>query len=159
MTAEPCAHARTKLWVVVQSNGAEHVRPICENCHYLLPALPKQSVGERLSALPRISYRDAVERHHEHERGAYKERERDRRAAFFAKYDEYLRSAAWRDLRSQVMLRAKATCEGCLRSAATQVHHLTYEHVFAEFAFELVAVCDDCHARLHPRHDETGEAA
>jgi hypothetical protein len=29
------------------------------------------------------------------------------------------------------------------------VHHLTYAHVFNEFLFELMAVCDECHDRLH----------
>ena len=46
-----------------------------------------------------------------------------------------------------------------MKNKATQVHHLTYQHVFAEFAFELVAVCDECHARLHPRNDNDEEAA
>jgi hypothetical protein len=30
-----------------------------------------------------------------------------------------------------------------------EVHHLTYKNVFTEFLFELVAVCQDCHSRLH----------
>lgn len=28
-------------------------------------------------------------------------------------------------------------------------HHLTYAHVTQEFLFELVAICGDCHARVH----------
>ncbi|MCK1357156.1 MULTISPECIES: hypothetical protein [unclassified Bradyrhizobium] len=40
---------------------------------------------------------------------------------------------------------------------ATQVHHLTYKHIFREFVFELIAVCDECHSRLHS--DKTSDCS
>lgn len=64
-------------------------------------------------------------------------------------YAEYLRSPAWASKRERVMQRAGGVCEGCRGRPATEVHHLTYEHVTQEFLFELVAICGDCHARLH----------
>lgn len=76
-------------------------------------------------------------------------KERFSRSAFFADYDEYLNSAAWAKRRSAVLKRARGVCEGCGECLPTQVHHLTYEHVGLEFLFELVAVCDACHERLH----------
>lgn len=66
-----------------------------------------------------------------------------------AEYDDYLRSDAWKRLRSRVMARANNTCEGCLERKAEHVHHLTYEHIGNEFAFELRALCEPCHIRLH----------
>lgn len=66
-----------------------------------------------------------------------------------ASYDDYLRSDAWRRKTALILKRAGGTCEGCLSRPATQVHHLTYEHVGQEFAFELIAVCGHCHARIH----------
>lgn len=42
-------------------------------------------------------------------------------------------------------------CEGCLERPATQVHHLHYQRVFDECLFDLVAICDRCHAKCHPR--------
>lgn len=64
-------------------------------------------------------------------------------------YAGYLRSEEWASRREKVMQRAGGFCEGCRAQAATEVHHLTYEHVTQEFLFELVAICGDCHARYH----------
>ena len=71
------------------------------------------------------------------------------RDAFFADYDEYLKSDAWAKRRALVLTRAGGVCEGCGERSATEVHHLTYEHVSKEFLFELVALCEPCHDRLH----------
>lgn len=66
-----------------------------------------------------------------------------------AMYESYLKSQEWADRRSKVMERAGHRCEGCRNALATEVHHLSYEHVTQEFLFELVAMCGDCHARWH----------
>lgn len=68
-------------------------------------------------------------------------------------YADYLKSAEWATRREKVMQRAGGVCEGCRCRPATEVHHLTYEHVTREFLFELVAICGDCHARLHDAPD------
>jgi len=70
------------------------------------------------------------------------------------RYTKYLLSPEWAMLRSKVFQRVIArdgvgVCEGCREQIATQVHHLTYEHVGHEFLWELVAICEDCHKRLH----------
>ena len=160
-----CSHARTRLWVVVQGNGAECVRPICEDCCWVLPGIAKRQLGERVASLPRISHAEAAERRGEASnrqaslwREAHEAKKRREREAFFAEYGQYLRSPEWRSLRQRVMRRANGTCEACLIRPATQVHHRSYEHVFNEFAFELVAVCDACHARLHPREEDEAAA-
>lgn len=64
-------------------------------------------------------------------------------------YTDYLNSAEWTARREKVMQRAGGICEGCRQRPATEVHHLSYEHVTQEFLFELVAICGDCHARWH----------
>lgn len=64
-------------------------------------------------------------------------------------YRQYLHSPTWAELRNRVLERDKHLCQGCLRNRATQVHHRTYQNLFQEFAFELEAVCDDCHIRIH----------
>lgn len=78
-----------------------------------------------------------------------------RRAAARLAYQEYLKSDEWAERRTLVLLRAAGKCEGCGQAGATQVHHLTYAHVFEEFLFELIAVCRGCHERLHD-HGEDG---
>jgi len=65
------------------------------------------------------------------------------------RYHEYLKSPEWYALRERVMRRADGFCEICALGQPTQVHHTTYKHVFHEFIWELRAVCDRCHARLH----------
>jgi hypothetical protein len=69
-------------------------------------------------------------------------------------YRDYLKSQEWAVRRAKVMRRAGHICEGCGNKPATEVHHLTYDHVTEEFLFELVAVCGDCHERLHRRLGE-----
>lgn len=78
------------------------------------------------------------------------------RDAFLSHYSDYLASDAWRNRRALVLKRARNVCEGCGVQPATQVHHLSYKHVCNEFLFELVAVCDECHDRIH--EDEKGDA-
>lgn len=66
-----------------------------------------------------------------------------------ALYAGYLKSEEWALRRDLVLQRAGGRCEGCRLKAASEVHHLTYEHVTHEFLFELVALCDGCHDRIH----------
>jgi 5-methylcytosine-specific restriction endonuclease McrA len=66
-----------------------------------------------------------------------------------AQYMAYLQSREWRERRRLVLQRARGFCERCRKAQATQVHHLTYEHVGNEFLKELVAVCCRCHKRFH----------
>lgn len=79
-------------------------------------------------------------------RTAEKKAEKD---AWLKEHGAYLRTGQWRSLRDAVMARSRSLCEGCGLARATQVHHLTYEHWRQEFLWELVAVCDDCHNRVH----------
>lgn len=78
-------------------------------------------------------------------------------------YSAYLLTPEWKSKRARVLKRASGICEGCGINRATEVHHLNYKHIFKEFLFDLVAVCDDCHERIHekkaskvtPRFDPT----
>jgi hypothetical protein len=64
-------------------------------------------------------------------------------------YNRYLLTPEWKARRALVLKRSGGLCEGCRQSPAQQVHHLTYAHVGREFLFELVALCEECHERLH----------
>lgn len=68
-------------------------------------------------------------------------------------HNAYISSPEWRDLRQRVMDRAQGLCEGCRLAPAKEVHHLSYEHWGHEFLFELVALCGDCHDRIHAKGD------
>lgn len=71
-------------------------------------------------------------------------------SAFWSAYGDYLASEQWQEKRRKVFARAGGICEGCGESEPSEVHHISYEHVGAEFLFELVAVCKACHDRIHP---------
>jgi 5-methylcytosine-specific restriction endonuclease McrA len=72
----------------------------------------------------------------------------ERRAKYAAAYADYRQTKTWRAKRTQVLARDKGVCQGCLSREATQVHHLTYEHIGAELLFELISLCDECHERV-----------
>lgn len=69
-------------------------------------------------------------------------------------YGAYLLSPEWKKKRALVLRRAGGICEGCGINQPSQIHHLTYKHVGNEFLFELVAVCNFCHDRLHEKREQ-----
>jgi 5-methylcytosine-specific restriction endonuclease McrA len=74
---------------------------------------------------------------------------KDEQAEWWDRYNSYLCSPEWQARRALVFDRAGDICEGCRERRATQVHHLTYSHVTNEFLWQLVAICEECHARFH----------
>lgn len=75
--------------------------------------------------------------------------ERPKSSEWFKQYDKYLESPQWSTTRDKVLKRAQGVCEGCLERPAIHIHHQTYAHLGHEFMFELLALCEECHARLH----------
>jgi hypothetical protein len=73
-------------------------------------------------------------------------------------YSEYLKSEEWKSQRRLVMNRDGDLCQACLEKPAEEIHHLTYDHIFDEFLFELIAVCRPCHERLHKKKIVAAEA-
>ncbi len=63
-------------------------------------------------------------------------------------YRAYLQTPAWMNRRNAVMQRANGRCESCGIATATEVHHKTYEHIFNEPLFDLVAICRSCHEKI-----------
>lgn len=76
--------------------------------------------------------------------------EDDKNAEWWRQYTAYLKTPQWAEKRRLVLERDKYVCQGCLRSRASHVHHLTYEHVRNELLFELISLCTACHRRIHP---------
>lgn len=68
-------------------------------------------------------------------------------------YNDYLASERWHDKRRKVLDRCKGICEGCGINRATEIHHLTYEHIGSELLWELAATCRECHERAHTDRD------
>lgn len=74
-------------------------------------------------------------------------RRREANALWWSEYNAYLKSPEWQKKRLLVIKRDKE-CQSCLSAPATQVHHLTYKHVYKEPLFELVGVCKTCHDQI-----------
>lgn len=69
------------------------------------------------------------------------------KALGFENYVDYLQSYLWKDKRD-FFLKLKPICEKC-GSKATQAHHKNYENVGNEGQRDLMALCSDCHKKIH----------
>ena len=67
-------------------------------------------------------------------------------------YNQYMQTDDWKEKRSIILKRDKNTCQGC-GQYATQVHHLDYANLKDELYFQLIAVCETCHFKLHKERE------
>lgn len=165
MTA--CKHERKGLvWTQVGSDGrpimARTLRFQCPDCGCLFGSSAPHHMARRDT--PEIDLAKLLFHIEQRDRFYALRRERlateaeQRREQWRQEHSEYLRGEEWRFKRSLVMKRANWICEGCGFNRATQVHHLTYDHHGNEFLWELAAVCDDCHNRVHGHGDSFGDS-
>jgi hypothetical protein len=160
-----CSHEnRVKVWTSVSgwelTNVLEYprLRQQCRDCGTLFSRDFKHSLAT--ADTPQVDI-TAAKRAVEHEKRimfgvqserlqAFTERRRQEDEEWWDRYSEYITfSPAWQHRRALVFKRADHVCEGCRERRATQIHHLTYRHVTNEFLWELVAICDVCHQRVH----------
>ena len=150
-----CEHDETELRVFTASNGVKHYRYQCLQCGRNTKTVKKADIRRPLTRISDwdndLQQRWFNERYALYQRVSEVQRER-KNQEFWDWYDQYLQTEKWGRIRERVLSRADGICEGCGRRKATQVHHLSYTHVGEEFLFELVAICRDCHGRLHPQH-------
>lgn len=67
------------------------------------------------------------------------------------RYAAYLRGRHWKRLRWHLVGLSKGKCEfGCGR-AVVDVHHMTYERLGEELDIDLLAVCRECHTKIHSK--------
>lgn len=154
--ADSCQHTRTLIIRFVNAGGATMHQRSCPDCGTYSTHWIKKDDAEREGIATEWS-RDRLASIFNHYRSvrqaklveianaAAERMQPVNRAA----NDDYLRSPAWQRRRSKVLQRAGYLCEGCLTNPATDVHHTTYRHYGEEFAFQLLALCNSCHNRLH----------
>ena len=147
-----CDHATTALRRrVVKGGGIQYVHQCLRCGESRNQPIAKAKAIEACGGVEPPPFDDHLREEWEQRRSEAAEviKEKFSREAFFADYGPYLKSPAWVRRRSLVLRRAHGICEGCGERQPTQVHHLTYRHVGAEFLFELAALCDQCHERIH----------
>lgn len=70
------------------------------------------------------------------------------------KYERYLRSKEWRELKAYLIERRGLKCEICgkIKKDPRQVniHHITYKRLFNELPADLLILCIPCHKKQHP---------
>lgn len=146
-----CEHQEMSLVVKQQRNGLRYFRQ-CQRCGNTDPLrgadLPDE---EKNSAIPFDKaikdrwWRARSERASE----LYEKDRREEKEEFDRWYQDYLTTPEWRVKRDTVLKRAGFVCEGYLTNRASEVHHLTYVRVGREMLFDLVAVCEICHRKIH----------
>jgi len=61
------------------------------------------------------------------------------------RYNAYMRSDEWRQVRQAALARAQQQCQECGERNRLEVHHLTYERLGRERPNDLRVLCDSCH--------------
>lgn len=182
-----CDHAQSIPVKYTKSNGVVCVRLQCRRCgesqgerkkaEYTLNELPDwdESTRERWRQLRSARYEEEREAQRQEQEATFERQRREREAAFEQRrkeyeearaqqnadwwegYGKYLRSQRWHTMRQKVLERDGYTCQACLASKATHVHHLSYDlynQLGKSAAFELVAICRACHEQIHPHMSE-----
>lgn len=135
----------------VIANGTTQYKFECQVCGRRGSAISKNDpIRTRLDAEPPFTDPGLQERYWSGIEDA-KQKQRDQ---WWFEYNQYLESPKWQAKRDLVLARdwhqCQAKLDGCTNTAE-HVHHLSYEHLFNEPLFELVAVCRSCHDQIHGR--------
>jgi 5-methylcytosine-specific restriction endonuclease McrA len=64
-------------------------------------------------------------------------------------YPDYLKTDEWKEVRQEVLRRAKNRCQVCNADYSLHVHHRTYENRGDEDVSDLTVLCSDCHDVFH----------
>jgi 5-methylcytosine-specific restriction endonuclease McrA len=152
-----CEHPETALrWRVNKAGAGAWVRQ-CQTCGWQVGTAIRRDAPEVRQRHDRPLFDESIRERYEDLRRARIQRQQQiaeleqerKHREWWAWYNRYLTTAEWKARRALVLKRAGGLCEGCREARAQQVHHLTYAHVGDEFLFELVALCSECHERLH----------
>lgn len=156
-----CTHVGiTEMRRRINAAGAVSIAEQCRRCGQQIKAVPKRHyTSAQIEAMPeydndlaqrywnqRLDEQQSWREYYQQQQQAELESARNEYQRY---YETYIRSTAWQIKRNLVMKRAGGICEGCGVNRASQVHHLTYEHLGDEFLWELRAVCRQCHERIH----------
>jgi hypothetical protein len=156
-----CDHAQTALRHRKTSAGATTYGRQCLRCGACVEKVAAAKVG----AAPTPPWDQDLapswqERCQDYWRRRTEWFDREREAEkeeFWRRYHEHLNSPAWAAIRRKVLRRANRVCEGCREAPPSHVHHLTYVRLGDEMLFDLVAVCEECHEKIHGRPIGGGE--
>lgn len=147
-----CKHERTEVRYKTFANGTKHLCTQCLACGVKTDGsawLPQ--VGVDMATVHPFDEGLQQRYHQERERQRAMAMASDRRKKH-EEYERYIRdSNDWWAIRTKVMRRDDHLCQACMENAATDVHHRNYTHLYDEVLYDLVAVCRECHKKIHGR--------
>ncbi len=145
-----CKHGVRELRLRTIKGGTQTYVRQCIRCGNTSQPVKKEAAQIELNGIAAPEYDNDQENQWNNQKTSAYEAVRARfRNKRVDDYGEYLSSDNWTRKREKVIARAQGICEGCGEKSATEVHHISYEHVGNEFLFELVAVCSECHDSIH----------
>jgi hypothetical protein len=155
-TLMPCQHPKAAPRLKIKAgNGAPYYRRQCPDCGAALSSHLKfaevdvyRREGEMIDWDESL-YQKWLDRRFECS-AEIKEKFGWESGGWWKRYNAYLLSDEWRELRRRVMTRDRFMCRKCEERPAQQVHHLHYERTGHEEESDLISVCLSCHACLHP---------
>jgi hypothetical protein len=151
----PCAHLNTsprRKWKNVKGKALPYFKFQCLDCCKAMSSQLSFALIEGFIAAGQAVEDwdpEAEDRYAEQAMSFYQHVRDEGRASWWRQYERHLSSDKWQQTRRLVFQRARWTCEWCHEARATQVHHLSYEHVGCENLAELLAVCVACHDGIH----------
>jgi len=152
-----CQHDQTAIRVRTDKSGRKLIARQCIRCglkqgDYLSPKQFSDIQLQEMSQWNVDLERDFSKQRSFELVARVKDIDQQERDAFLKRHRAFLKSDIWHRLRSKVLKRANYICEGCGDAQATEVHHLNYTRWGGnELLIDLLAVCGDCHLKLHPK--------
>ena len=159
-----CEHPESQIRWRRQSNGVRQAWRQCLTCFQVVGTAVKHvEVPSDAPGFDEDARDDHWQQLSEAHSKYWQEQQRQREAEFQARrdhrreeYRDYLTTITWARKREAVLSRDDYVCQaqmvGCT-DRASQAHHLTYDRIFDEPLFDLVAVCRNCHERLHANQE------
>lgn len=149
-----CKHENQIATRRILANGVITVSMQCQECG---SGFSREKSKFKVNELPpfdesiKEQYRNEQSEKYDRLRRQFEEEQASRTGEWWNRYNSYLNSTHWRNVRVLV-LRRDLYCQVCFESKSTQAHHLTY-HSFnrwgMSFPVECVGVCEKCHGNLH----------
>lgn len=138
----------------IASNGVKSYRVQCNRCGKNIQTLKKVDVAARRMLDIATEFDRELEQAWNNARSeryqTLHQQERDQKDQdWWDRYNAYLQSPEWARRRAAVLRRDGGICQGCGNRPATQAHHHHYRRVFDEMLFDLIAVCTECHEKIH----------
>jgi 5-methylcytosine-specific restriction endonuclease McrA len=145
-----CLHPRFHLCKFTQVNGIVLYRDQCLTCGAVLKTHPKAKIVTSINTAKLPLWDDGIGKRWWQERAKlFEDHRQEESDEWWRRYEEYLETPAWQQIRERVLERDNWVCQGCAVRPATEVHHLTYQRLFREMLFDLIAVCKRCHNSIH----------